>query len=81
VIKVPCGKKKIEDGGRFQKYVLACNSEQLRKEWIFQLSILRSYEGVFSMRKSLMYLNQQKKLSIWSESVGPAGGISNLNKK
>ena len=34
-LKIPSSKKPIAQGGKHHQYILACNSEQLRKEWIF----------------------------------------------
>lgn len=44
------------------------NSEELRKEWIFVLQLLKYYQGKFSLRSSLLYVATQKKLNIWSEN-------------
>ena len=57
-ILVPKGDKSVDKGGKYTTHILGCNSEELRKEWIFCLQIIRSYEGKFSMRSSLNYLNQ-----------------------
>ena len=62
-IRVPQGKKNV------QEHILGCGSEELRREWIFILNVLRDCEGKFNARKSIDYLNQQKKVSIWRESL------------
>ena len=36
-ILVPSTSKKIVNGGKYSQYVLGCDSDELRKEWIFLL--------------------------------------------
>lgn len=66
-ILAPTTPKKIINGGKYTEHVLGCDSDQLRKEWIFILQVIQHYEGKFSVRSSLSYLDQQKKISLISE--------------
>ena len=68
-IMVPQTKVPIERGGKYNTHIFGCSSDELRKEWIFVLQIIRSYEGTFCLRSSLNYLDKQKKLSIWHENI------------
>jgi len=56
-ILVPTTSKKIAHGGKYTQHVLGCDSDELRKEWIFLLQVIEKYEGKFSMRSSMSYLD------------------------
>lgn len=64
----PTGAKAIHQGGKFTVHIFGVSSEELRKEWIFVLQLLKYYQGKFSLRSSLLYVATQKKLNIWSEN-------------
>lgn len=64
----PTGGKAIHQGGKFSVHIFGVSSEELRKEWIFVLQLLKYYQGKFSLRSSLLYVATQKKLNIWSEN-------------
>lgn len=36
-ILIPNGTKTIKSGGKYTEYLLGCPTEELRKEWIFNL--------------------------------------------
>jgi len=56
-ILVPTTAKRIAQGGKYTQHVLGCDSDELRKEWIFFLQVIEKYEGRFSVRSSMSYLD------------------------
>mmetsp|Transcript_6355 Transcript_6355/g.10779 ORF Transcript_6355/g.10779 Transcript_6355/m.10779 type:complete len:301 (+) Transcript_6355:726-1628(+) len=65
-IHVPLGSKTIQQGGKFCTHVVGSSCEEIRKEWVLTLQILQSSKGRLNIRQSMLYLNQQKKISIWN---------------